>query len=214
MGIFSKIRKARARTKAEIKAAKQRAKTEVKEEKKLALRQAKLLAKEKKTMEKSHLKNLRAKQKHEKRMAKQTYKQLKAGSFNKKNVKRYTGAARLLVPVVLPLIYRGVTWGREQLLKRKAHSFGVSSGDLAKFTGFGAPVKARIEAVRTSLEDSPLPAGLKRDISTRLDTLFAAADNADHMDTDQRDRIHRSITDDLDSVTGQIHSRLEKKESR
>ncbi|MBN9645327.1 DUF6474 family protein [Corynebacterium mendelii] len=210
MGIFSTIRSSRARTKAQVKAAKQRAKTEVKEEKKLALRRSRLLAKEKKNMEKSQLKNLKAKQKHEKRMAKQTYKQLKAGSFNAKNVKRYTGAARLLAPVVLPLIYRAVTWSREQLLKKKARNFGVSSSDLARFTGFGAPIKARIEAVRRSLDDAPLPAGLKKDITNRLDTLFTAADNAEHMDNDQRQRIHHSINSDLDHVTGQIHSRLDK----
>ncbi|MFC5938059.1 DUF6474 family protein [Corynebacterium choanae] len=209
MGLFSRLLTRRAKNKAMYKAAKQHAKSEVREGTKLALRQQKLLTKERKLLEKQHHKNLKAKQKHNERMAKATYKQLKAGSFNAQTVRRYTGAARLLAPLLLPLAYRGITWAREQLVKQEASRHGVSADKLAQYSGLGAPLKARIEQLRETVNNAPLPSGFQRDIDSRLDKLIAATNNADSMGTTQRNRIHQAISEDLETVTGDVHRKLE-----
>ena len=208
MGIFEAIRKGRAKTKAEIQAAKVRARSEAKAEAKLQLRQEKLLHNFEKDLLKQEQKGLKAKRKHERKMAENTLAQLKAGHLNAGTFKRYAGFARVALPVMLPLIYRAVTAGREQLVDARARKIGVSADELARFSGHGADLKARIDGVSRTLDGGHLPTGFVRDVRDRLAELQTATDNAEFMTPEQRRRAHATISRDIDGVTQEIQERL------
>ncbi|AGF73663.1 DUF6474 family protein [Corynebacterium halotolerans] len=208
MGILEKIRKSRARTKAEIKAAKVRARQEAKEEAKLQLRREKLLVQQENDLLKAEKKGLKAKRKHQRKMAENALQQVKEGKVSARKIIKWSGTARVALPIVLPLVYRGVTAGREQLIAARARKLGVTPDQLAEFAGHGAPLKARIQGVRDNLEDTSLMPGFVRDVNDRLDELSAAVDNAEYMTPEQRRRAHDSVSRDIDQVTQQIQERL------
>lgn len=208
MGIFEAIRKSRAKTKAEVQAAKTRARHEAKQEAKLQLKREKLLNKYEKGLIKEEKKGLKAKRKHERKMAENTLDQLKAGRLNTSTLSRYSGVARMALPVAMPMIYRAVTAGREQFVDAKARRIGVSADQLARFSGHGAALKARIDGVRENLDDRQLPTGFIQDVKERLAELETAADNAEFMTPDQRRRAHTTISRDIDAVTAEIQDRL------
>ncbi|WP_412099905.1 DUF6474 family protein [Corynebacterium aurimucosum] len=208
MGIMKKIRKARREARAEIKAAKTRAKAEVKAADKAKHRQQKLLARQEKALIKSEEKGLKKRRKHEYKMAKKELERIKQGRFNKDNVKRYAGALRTAAPLLLPLIYRGITAAQREVEKKRAQKAGVSAEQLASFSGHGAPLKARTAGIRNSLKDAQLPAGFKRDVKERLNELDSAIDNAEYMTDQQRQRAHRSISGEIDSLNDEIQAKL------
>lgn len=208
MGIFEAIRKSRAKTKAEVQAAKVRAKHEAKEEAKLQLKREQLLNKFEKDLIKEEKKGLKAKRKHEEKMAENTLDQLRAGRLNAGAFKRYSGFLRVALPVTLPLIYRAITAGREQYVDAKARKVGVSADQLARFSGHGADLKARIDGVRSNLNKEQLPVGFIQDVKERLAELDTATDNSEFMTPEQRRRAHDSISRDIDAVTAEIQDRL------
>ena len=208
MGIFEAIRKGRARTKAEIQAAKARAKHDAKQEAKLQLKQEKLLHKFEKNLLKEEKKGLKAKRKHERKMAENTLEQLKQGRLNAGTFKRYAGLARVALPVRLPLLYRAITAGREQLVDTRARRLGVSADQLAQFSGHGAELKARIDGINRTLNKDHLPVGFVKDVEDRLSELHTATDNAEFMTPEQRKRAHATINRDIDGVTQEIQERL------
>lgn len=201
MGLFGAIRKARAKTKAEIKAAEARAKADSKNELKLN----KLLMKHEKSLAKHNAKMEKKRFKEDTKLAKQELAKIRAGRFNKDTVNRYASALRALAPLAIPLIYRAVTQWREQNTNRQASQLGFSSADLASRGGHGAPLKVRMDTLR---EVEGLPTGFKKDVDARLDDLEQAVDNAEHMTPDQRRATHRSISKDLDLIASQIDERL------
>ncbi|MCK7676270.1 DUF6474 family protein [Corynebacterium pygosceleis] len=209
MGIFEAIRKNRARTKAEIKAAQARAKSEVKQTAKLNHRRSKLLAKQEKSLLKAEKKGLKAKRRHEKKMAQNQLAQIRQGRFNTQNVRRYSAAARMIVPLALPLIYRGATLVREQLEKKQARRHGVTTDQLARHSGHGAPLKARIDGIRENLDSAPVAAGFRIDAKDRLDELVSAVNNAEYLAPQQRRRSHNSVARELDALAAQIQDRLQ-----
>lgn len=208
MGLLKKMAKKRADAKVQIKAAQARAKAEVKSAAKDRTRRQKLLAQQEKNLLKAEQKGLKAKRKHELKLAKTELERRKQGRLNKDSLGRYIGVIRFAAPILLPLIYRLGTAGQEALNKRKAQRFGVSTADLAQFAGHGASLKARIAGVRSTLQESGLPRGFRMDATERLDELDKATDNAEYMTAEQRRRAHRSISEDLDMVTGQIQDRI------
>lgn len=208
MSIVKKFRRSRAEAKAQIKAAKSRAKAEVKEASKAKQRQQKLLAKQQESLIKAEEKGLKARRKHEQKMAKTELERLKAGRFNSDNVKRYAGALRTAAPIALPIIYRLIVQAKQTSENRAAKKAGVTADQLAGFAGHGAPLKARTQGIRNSLDNTDLPAGFKRDVRDRLDELDAAVDNAEFMTPEQRRRAHSSISADIDGVTAQIQERI------
>lgn len=207
MSILKKIAKQRAAVRAEVKAARSRAVAEVKAQSKAQARQQKLLAKQEKLLLKTEAKGLKRKRRHEQKLAKTELAKIKAGRFNASNVNRVAGALRAAAPIVLPLVYRGIVAGREELEKRKARTAGVSVDQLASFGGHGASLKARTAGIRNSLADAPVPAGFKRDVRDRLDEIDAAINSAEFMTPQQRRRAHASISSDIDGVTQEIVER-------
>lgn len=208
MGILESIRKRRAKTKAEIQAAKVRAKTEAKETAKLELRRSKLLARQEKNLLNAEKKGLKKKRKHERKLAETELARIKAGRFNKDKVSRLLSTSRLLLPVLLPLVYRAVNAGREKFIEARASNLGVSSDELAQFSGHGAPIKARMQGLQHNLENSSLPVGFIRDAEERLKELGAAVDNAEYMTPEQRRRAHRTINQDIDLLVDEIQVKL------
>lgn len=208
MGILSTIRKQRTKARKEIKSAQARARQEVKQSAKTQTRREKLLANLEKDLVKAEQKNLKNKRKHEEKQAKQEYEKIKAGKVNPQRVRRWIGAARVAAPVLLPLIYRAITAGREQLVTARANQAGISSEQLAQFSGHGGQVKARIEGVRATLTEAELPVGFARDAEDRLDELVTAVDNAEYMSPEQRRRSLSAINRDLDKVAHEIQQKI------
>ncbi|AGG67898.1 DUF6474 family protein [Corynebacterium callunae] len=208
MGIFEKVRAARAKTKAEIKAAELKVKTEAKNKAKLDLKREKLLVQAEKNLLKAEEKGLKKRNKHELKMAKNILEQKRQGRLNKDKVKRWTGTARLLAPLLLPVFYRVSTEARNQIVKTKASRAGVTPEQLAQFAGHSAALKARIQGVRENAESAALPHGFIQDVKERLDELEAAAENSEFMSPQQRNRAHQSINRDLAQVSDQIQDRL------
>lgn len=208
MGILKKIRKNRLAAKAEIKAAKVRARQEVKESAALDLKREKLLSKAEKNLLKEEKKGLKAKRKHDRKMAENALDQMKQGRINSKNITRWIGAARLALPLLIPVFYRAITSAREQLVSAKANRVGVNPEQLAQYSGHGAELKARIAGVRETVDQGNHPPGFVLDVKDRLDELTAAVDNAEFMMADQRRRAHSSISSDLGSITQEIQNRI------
>lgn len=208
MGIFEAIRAARAKTKAEIKAAEAKVKTEAKNKAKLDLKREKLLVQQEKNLLKVEEKGLKKRNKHELKMAKNILEQKRQGRLNKDKVKRWAGTARVPTPLLLPIIYRLSTEARDQVVKGRARRAGVTAEQLSQFAGHAAALKARIQGVRETAKNSGLPAGFVRDVEERLNELEAAANNSEFMSPQQRNRAHQSISRDLNQVSDQIQDRL------
>ena len=109
MGVLGIIRKARRNVKAEIKAAEVHARQLAKDQAKADKRTAELLDKAEKRLLKEEKKGLKRKRKHEKDLAKAHLKRIEEAGITKKKAKQWTGAARVIVPVALPLIYKALT---------------------------------------------------------------------------------------------------------
>ena len=209
MGVFEAIRKSRARTKAEVKAAEVHARQLAKQEAKADQRTAKLLDKAEKRLLKEEKKGLKRKQKHEKDLAKAHLKRIEESGITKKKAKQATGAARVLVPILLPLAYKGLTSLQQQRVNSLAAGLGLSSQDLARHSGRGAELKARIDAARENVEHSDsLSEGFKNDARVRLDELEQAVRNAEVASPEQRRLALKSVEDDLAELTAEVQAKL------
>lgn len=209
MGIFEAIRKSRAKTKADIKAAEVRARQLAKQQAKLDKRTIELLDKAEKRLLKEEKKGLKRKRKHEKELAETYLKRIENSGLTKKKAKQWTGAARALVPVLLPLAYKALTSRQQAAVNNRAAGLGLSSQDLARHSGRGAELKARIEAVRANVEQSDtIGEGFKGDARVRLDELDQAVRNAEHANPEQRRLAHNSVDEDLNALAAEVHERL------
>lgn len=208
MGILSRLQKRYTAAQKEIRGAQSRAKQEVKESAKTQARREKLLANLEKDLLKAEQKGLKDKRKHERKLAKQEYEKIKAGKINASRINRWANAARVALPIVLPLVYRGITAGREQLVNARAKQAGVSPTELAHHSGYGASHKARIAGLREELENADVPIGFKNNMNERLDTLSAAANNAGYMSADQRRRSLAAVNRDINKVAEEIQERI------
>lgn len=209
MGVLGIIRKVRRNAKAEIKAAEAHARQLAKQEAKADQRTAKLLDKAEKRLLKEEKKGLKRKRKHEKDLAKTYLKRIEESGLTKKKAKQWTGAARMLVPVLLPLVYKALTSAQQNQVSRRAASLGLTPQDIARHSGRGAELKARIDAARDTVEHSDdLGDGFKRDANVRLDELEQAVRNAEHANPEQRRLAYNSIDEDLNKLSGEVHEKL------
>jgi len=211
MGVFEAIRKSRAKTKAEVKAAQTHARQLAKQEAKADERVAKLLDKAEKRLLKEEKKGLKRKQKHEKDLAKAHLKRIQESGVTQKKAKQWISAARILVPVLLPLVYKALTPFQQGQVNNRAAGLGLTSQDLARHSGRGAELKARIDAVRQNINQTDnLGEGFKGDARVRLDELEQAVRNAEHANPEQRRLAHNSIDEDLNKLAAQVHAKLSK----
>lgn len=122
-------------------------------------------------------------------------------------VKRYIGIAKIVVPVVAPLVYQAVGTARSYWDTRRARELGVPPEQLADFTGRGAALYARIHNLALSVRDLRTRRGEDHDARTfaddadnRLADLEAAVRSAEQMPGSRRRSAHLAIAGELDRI--------------
>ena len=145
------VRAAERERKANLKAADKRHKTEMKASKKQRKAQSKLDSKALKRADKirkagakDEAKALKAKHKHQTKMAQKILEQERSRGFTSDKAKSWVSGTRLLLPVALPLAYRAMTWMQNRNHDADARKFGVSGDAVARYHGYGAPLRARV----------------------------------------------------------------------
>lgn len=212
MGIFEAIRKSRAKTKADVKAAEVRARQLAKQQAKLDKRTLELLDKAEKRLLKEEKKGLKRKRKHEKELAEAHLKRIENAGITKKKAKQGIGAARVLIPILLPLAYKALTARQQGAINTRAAELGVDAQDLARHSGRGAELKARIDAVRANVEHTDsLSDGFRSDARVRLDELEQAVRNAEHANPEQRRLAYASVENDLNDLAAEVHEKLSRR---
>ncbi|QCB49547.1 hypothetical protein E5720_09780 [Rhodococcus sp. PAMC28707] len=213
MGLFRK-RKGRATRRAEAKALKHKAtleakfgaKNERKQLKSIAKAQGKLSAveaKSSKNVEKAQVAALKAQQKA-----------AMQGKFSAAQVRKYIGIARVLIPVLTPIVYRGAALVRGKLDERKASQLGINPAELGQYTGYGAKLSARIAGAEKSLErvtsgSSDAETTKFADaISQRLTDLGTAVRTSEQMPAPRRKAAHNAISAELDGIEADLLARL------
>ena len=210
MGLFESIRKSRAKTKAEIKAAEARARQLAKDEAKQDKRTAKLLDKAEKRLLKEEKKGLKNKQEHEKQLAKTELKKIQESGLTKKKAKQWVGASRILLPVLIPLVYRALTSYQEKQVNDRARAAGLSATEMARYSSQGAELKGRVEAIRRQIDDNDsLDNKFRRDAEVRLDELDNAVNNVEQMNDAQRRLAHGTIDRDINTLAAEIQEKLQ-----
>lgn len=222
MGIFKTIRKSRkkkrsraavqlTRAEAQVKSAEARARKYARDEARADKRTAELLDKAEKRLLKEEKKGLKRKRKHEKQLAEAHLKRIEESGLTKKKAKNFAGGARAIIPIALPLIYKSLTSLQQRKLNNRAASMGLTPQDLARHSGRGAELKARIDALRASLEnDETLPRGFGDDARARLADLDQAVRNAEHASPEQQRITHNSIEEDLTELAAQLHAKQQR----
>lgn len=224
MGLFT--RKRRATRKAEAKALKHKAKLEAKlgaknqfkNDRRAAKAQEKLSKKLANSQVKLDQELLTSQAKIEKEQIATLRAQKKAAEhqgFTAAKVRRYLGVARLLAPVLVPIVYQAVTALRGQLDARRAQQLGVSVDQLGSFTGHGAKLSARIAGAEQSLGkiESLHPKDAETQqfataIRGRLTDLTAAVQAAEQMPSPRRKSAHTAISSELDGIEADLLARL------
>ena len=215
MALFTK-RKSRATRRAEARALKAKAKMEAKLEAKNEVRRIKA---EQRSAAKALKAQLRAQRESDRAAVKVAETQLKAvreGKFlSPGRVRRLLTVARLLAPVLVPVVYRGTTAVRGMLDERRADRLGVPLAQLGQFSGQGGALSARIAGAERSLravaEKNPKDAETMQfvaAITSRLTDLSAAVTAAENMPASQRRAAHTAISDQLDGIDADLMARL------
>ncbi len=189
------------------------AKKEAKRDRKLDKRATKRAEKIRKAGWKDEKKALKAKHKHQTRMAEKILQQQRSRGVTSDKAKGWVGAARLLLPVALPLGYRLLTFAQNRGQDASARRFGVTGDAVARHHGYGAPLRARIEGIHGSLDrleksKASGTMGFVKDARNRLDLLVDAIETAEHMTPDQRRRAHMSISAELDGIDSEIMAKM------
>ena len=226
MGLFSSDGKTRAQRRAETKALKAKAKLDAKlaakdrrrASKELHKSRTKIVEKELKAQRKTLKAEAKAAQKVAKAEAKTVAAKAKATAdakpFSPASVKRFLTVARLVAPIAVPVIYRVAVAGRGKITELQAKRIGVSPAQLVKYSGSGAPLLARIDSLRTSLQKvsaqdtSSDTKQFVEAMTARLDNLAIAVEAAESMPPQQRKTAHRAVENELSAIDADIMARL------
>ncbi|MEU6833448.1 DUF6474 family protein [Nocardia beijingensis] len=211
MGLFTK-RKRRPSRRAEAKALKHKAAMEAKL---VAKNDRKARRAEARTQRKVAKAQIAAFQAEEKAALKVAAK-AERDPFSAGQVKKYLGVARVLIPVLAPLAYRGATFLRGQLDTRRAQQLGVGIDQLGDFTGHGAKLQARITNAEAALAKIGSQNGKDKGetqkfvaaTKDRLGSLTAAVHTSDQMPANRRRSVHASISHELSGIESDILARL------
>ncbi|WP_194832531.1 DUF6474 family protein [Nocardia sp. XZ_19_369] len=211
MGLFTK-RKRRPSRRAEAKALKHKAGLEAKLVAKNDRKARRAEARTQRKVAKAQISALQAEEKAALKLAAKAEREL----FSAGQVKKYLGVARVLIPVLAPLAYRGATFLRAQLDTRKAQQLGIGVDQLADFSGHGAKLRARIVNTEAALGKVGAQGGKDKAetqkfvtaTQARLDSLAAAVQTAEQMPAPRRRAVHTSIADELSGVEADVLARL------
>ncbi|MFE2956525.1 DUF6474 family protein [Nocardia tengchongensis] len=209
MGLFTK-RKKRVSRRAEAKALKHKAGMEAKLGARNERKRNRTDARTQKQVAKAEIAKLQAEEKAAQKVAARA----ERDPFSAASVRKYLGVARILVPVLAPLAYRGATFVRGQLDTRRAQQLGVGLDQLGEFAGPGAKLQARIAGVESTLTDIEAKAPdteTKKFVAAsrdRLDSLSAAVRTAAQMPVPRRRAVHASISNELSGIEADVLARL------
>ncbi|AWK70497.1 hypothetical protein CBI38_01865 [Rhodococcus oxybenzonivorans] len=214
MGLLKK-RKSRATRKAEAKALKHKAGVEAKLKARNERRRDKAAFKSARKLEAAELKSQKKIEKAQIATLKAQEKAAAQKGFTVASVRKYLGVARLLTPVLLPIVYRAATVVRGQIDARRADRMGVGIDQLANYTGHGAKLSARIAGAESStteiLGQKPDDAETQKfagAIRERLGDLNTAVRAAEQMPQARRKAAHQAISSELDGVEADLLARL------
>ncbi|WP_327148930.1 DUF6474 family protein [Nocardia sp. NBC_01329] len=209
MGLFTK-RKRRPSRRAEAKALKHKAAMEAKLGAKNDRKRQRAEARSQRKVAEAQIAALQA----EEKAALKTAARAERDPFSPGQIKKYLGVARVLVPVLAPLAYRGATYVRGQLDARRAARLGVGVDQLGDYTGHGGRLQARIGNTEAAL--NKIAAGkadkdtqqFVADSRNRLEALTAAVRTADQMPAARRRSVYTSITTELSRIEADVLARL------
>ncbi|HEV2780613.1 MAG TPA: DUF6474 family protein [Actinophytocola sp.] len=127
--------------------------------------------------------------------------------------KNAIAVAKIVGPAVLPVLtpYLTRTAGsvRDRWDRLRARRLGVGIDDLAKYTGRGGVLHARIAGAADSLAElKDSDAAFAATTRTRLRQLTAAVRAAERMPSARRKAAHRAVAVELDRIEGEILKRL------
>lgn len=136
-------------------------------------------------------------------------------SLTPRKIKRYLSIAKVAAPIVVPLTYRGATVVREQITVWQANRAGVPVDELARFSGHGAGLSARIAGAEKSvatLRDTR-DAGAETTafvaaMNDRLRDLTVAVSAAERLPAARRRSAHRAISGELSGIESDLLARL------
>ncbi|GAA5046940.1 DUF6474 family protein [Nocardia callitridis] len=217
MGLFTK-RKRRPSRRAEAKALKHKAALEAKLSAKNDRKSRRGEERTQRKVGKAQISTLKA----EEKAALKAAARAERDPFSPSQVKKYLGVARVLIPVLAPLAYRGATLVRGQLDNRRAQNLGVDINQLGEFGGHGAKLRARIANTSAALDridthdgigakDAKAVAETHEFIGAqrgRLDSLSAAVQSAEQMPPQRRRTVHASIASELSGIEADVLARL------
>jgi len=127
-------------------------------------------------------------------------------------IKRYIGIARILIPVVAPIVYQAVGEARDRWDAHRARQFGVAPDELTEFTGRGAALYARIHNLALSARDLRTRHGggqddrageirsFVEDAEQRMADLESAVRAAEQMPASRRRSAHVAVSGELDRI--------------
>jgi hypothetical protein len=202
MGVFSTLRRRRYEKKAAYKAAKVQAKTTAKAQAKLDKNAEKYLRKTTGKIRKVEAKDAKAQRKQDGKLAAALVSQAKNRGPSAKKALGLLGVARVIVPVALPLIYRGLNQ-----LNRVPGGQGLArTGGGSAFTGKDAVLRARIADLRNRLSGTGVPEDFRSDASGRLGKLESALDRAGSGDIPGS--LLSSVSTELDTIDEELDAAL------
>lgn len=211
MGLFTK-RKRRPSRRAEAKALKHKAAMEAKLGAKNDRKRQRAEARSQRKVAKAQVATLQA----EEKAALKAAARAERDPFSPAQIRKYIGVARVLVPVLAPLAYRGATYLRGELDARRARQLGVGVTQLGDYAGHGGRLQARIGNTAAALDKiADGRSGKEKDTQqfvadarSRLDALTAAVRTADQMPAGRRRAVYGSITTELSRIEADVLARL------
>jgi hypothetical protein len=131
-----------------------------------------------------------------------------------KNAKNLVGVAKVLgpvvVPVVTPYLVKAASVARDRLDRVRARRLGIDVHQLAQFSGRGGALHARIAGADQALaeldtqDDTEFVSGSR----TRLAKLATAVRAAERMPTARRKAAYRAVAAELAPIEGELLRRL------
>lgn len=137
-----------------------------------------------------------------------------AGKFGPASVRRYLTVAKLVAPILGPILYRGAVAARSEVTALQARRAGVPAAVLNQYGGPSATLRARIAAAQSSAqkltEQEQTTEGKEfvDAMAARLNNLMVATDAADSMPPAQRRAAQRAIGNELTAIDNDLLARL------
>ncbi len=129
-----------------------------------------------------------------------------------RDVKRMIAIAKIAVPLATPFVLKALGWLRARLDEMRARRLGIPVGDLARFSGRGAALHARIAGIADVLGELRERAHGKTDQDSiaaerfadtarqRLTELTSVVRAAERMPAPRRRAAHHAVAAELDRI--------------